>query len=323
MHASASTTARTSSLLCSVHSHLRSQCRATARLKSSDKSARLAAPRHFSQSSSSHQSHLIAATPRSRSFAPSSRLSISAIPHPAFYHASDQPRKEFIPPCSNEEATQHLRSLLPSLEFPEKVVLRMITHPSWKAGFEGHNNRLSFMGRRVLNAYLILFLHDARARAQASSSSTETPEEADYQAIVESVLDTGPLGKHVGGAWKVEEITRWISNVTVEADKGLHWAGRHAARAATVEAIMGGVLHQYGATVAHRVFHTRILPHLSSLLHPSVRGRIDEVCNTLGGPDGALLDSATPASKSTSPVPPTSYPVEDEEPPLRRASASY
>ncbi|KAG8868755.1 hypothetical protein FRB98_003232 [Tulasnella sp. 332] len=210
--------------------------------------ARLAAnPRHFSQTSSSSQSYLIA-TPTSRSFAPSIiRPSISSIPHLAFYHASDRPKKEVLPASSNEEATHYLQSLLPSLEFPEKVVLRMITHPSWKAGFEGHNNRLSFIGRRVLNAYLVLFLHDARAKLQASTPSTsaEAPEEADYQAIVETALDTGPLGKYVGGAWKVEDVTRWTSNVAVEADKGLHWAGRHAVRAATVEAIMGGVFHQY------------------------------------------------------------------------------
>jgi dsRNA-specific ribonuclease len=39
--------------------------------------------------------------------------------------------------------------LLPGLDFPEKVVKRMITHPSWKAGFEGHNNRLAFLGKKI------------------------------------------------------------------------------------------------------------------------------------------------------------------------------
>lgn len=72
------------------------------------------------------------------------------------------------------------------------------------------------VGRRALNAYLVLFLHDARMKSvgpSASSRFNHPHSEIDYQAIVEFVLSEPQLGGHVGRAWKVDRVMRWIAAV--------------------------------------------------------------------------------------------------------------
>lgn len=220
------------------------------------------------------------------------RVSIPAVcsrrhpsaPPAAQFHASDRPARVFTAPSTDEEAAEFLKKLLPPLDFSSKLVRRIITHPSWKAGVEGHNTRLSFMGtlypclssalylhifllagRRALNAYLVLFLHDARIKSagpSAPSKFNHPQSEVNYQAIVDFVLSDYQLGHNVGKAWKVDRVMRWISAV-VSVQVGKHSlvlklfmqpdtatekvksTGRNAVRAETVEAIIGGVLHQY------------------------------------------------------------------------------
>ncbi|KAG8906755.1 hypothetical protein FRB99_006246 [Tulasnella sp. 403] len=249
-------------------------------------------------------------------------------PHVARYHAADQRRREFTPSSTDEAAIQHLRELLPPLEFPSKeFVRRMITHASWKAGIEGHNTRLGFIGRRVLNSYLILFLHDARQKARsaaaASDSEGKVAKEVDYEAIVDFVLDSYQLGGHVGKAWRVDNIMRWIPAVPENADEKAKKTGVNAVRATTVEAIVGGVYHEFGATAAHRLFHTRILPYLKPLLDPSVQPYVDEFCDVLGGRRAAILPAAssydTTGQHASNAIPP---PDAQAASPLRRASVA-
>jgi hypothetical protein len=64
-----------------------------------------------------------------------------------------------------------------------------------------------------MNAYFVLFINDARFQAQVSGTPSEALEQLDSQDIVETVLDCSPLGKYVGGNWKVDGVMRWISNV--------------------------------------------------------------------------------------------------------------
>lgn len=73
-----------------------------------------------------------------------------------------------------------------------------------------------------------------------------------------------------------------------------------------------------GATTAHRLFHTRILPHLKPLLEPSLQPYADKICSDLGGRDGPLLEVVEASSLHASP----GGSVLDAEPPRKRASAA-
>jgi len=71
----------------------------------------------------------------------------------------------------------------------------------------------------------------------------------------------------------------------------LRSSGLYKVRGATVEGIMGGIFHQFGGSIAHRVFHTRVLPHLAHLgLSGTLRSRMGEVCERFGGREGILVD---------------------------------
>ena len=91
-------------------------------------------------------------------------------------------------------------------------------------------------------------------------------------------------------------------------DAVLRSTGLYKVRGVTVEAAMGGIYHQFvrffplptcnpqlffqGGAIAQRVFHTRILPHVSQPglgLPEAFRGRATELCEEMGGLDGSLL----------------------------------
>ncbi|KAG9051322.1 hypothetical protein FS837_009589 [Tulasnella sp. UAMH 9824] len=154
----------------------------------------------------------------------------------------------------------------------------------------------------------------------APGESRFNPQESEmnYQTIVNSILDSYPLGGQVGRAWNVDRVTRWISALPPNAPETAKSSGKNAARAATVEAIVGFVFHQYGATTAHRLFHTRILPHLKPLLEPSLQPHVDVVCNRLGGLDGPLAEVVEASSLQGS----SAGSVHHAEPPKKRASAA-
>jgi large subunit ribosomal protein L15 len=171
-----------------------------------------------------------------------------------------------------------------------------MTHTSWKGGQDGHNARLAFVGRRVLAAYFNLFLHSCTGSALPSTGHTRFDEQHDYKALFERVMHTHQLGEYVGGAWKIEEVMRWLpANVDHAADGPdavLRSTGLYKVRGVTVEAAMGGIYHQFGGAIAQRVFHTRILPHVSQPglgLPEAFRGRATELCEEMGGLDGSLL----------------------------------
>ncbi|KAG8927791.1 hypothetical protein FRC01_006910 [Tulasnella sp. 417] len=160
----------------------------------------------------------------------------------------------------------------------------------------------------------------ANTGLEVPGESKFNPQESEmnYQAVVNSILDSYPLGGQVGRAWDVDRVTRWISALPPNAPETAKSSGKNAARAATIEAIVGFVFHQYGATSAHRLFHTRILPHLKSLLEPSLQPHVDVVCNRLGGPNGPLTEVVEASSLHASPA----ESVDAAEPPNKRASAA-
>ena len=117
---------------------------------------------------------------------------------------------------------EHLNHVFSPLHFPMELAKRILTHGSHSASIGGHNAGLSFigvffslfkcscqiiyrlyaslyLGRRVLAAYLQLFLH---------SSSALHPSD-DVEAILNSTLNTDFLGEYVGPQWGVGRVIRW------------------------------------------------------------------------------------------------------------------
>lgn len=237
--------------------------------------------------------------------------------HPS--NTSHDSRPPDLVTLDSSDAVHHLRKTFPPLEFPPDVAQRMTTHISWNRGVDGHNGRLGFVGRRVLHTYLLLFLHEctlpppaynpsksspvppsARLRPSAlSAGGPIDPLSESYDDISEKLLNTYALGEHVGAAWELERIMRWTPAVaeldTFKAASPhtvLRSSGLYKVRGATVEGVVGGIFHQFGGSIAHRVFHTRVLPHISHLgLPKSLRARVEEACQRLGGHDGMLVKS--------------------------------
>ncbi|KAG8968775.1 hypothetical protein FRC03_005955 [Tulasnella sp. 419] len=198
----------------------------------------------------------------------------------AYHRGIDQPRKEWSPPTSDQEVVAHLESVFAPLVFPSNVATRMVTHTSWNDGKEGHNSRLAFLGRRTLYAYLTLFLHSAASRSS-------TPLKLDYEYIAGRLLEVNVIGQHVGQAWQVQKVMRW-DPPKERTDDG-NPTGLNKVQGVMVEAIMGGILHQFGGNAAHRAFHTRFLPHIQHLLPPQVQSYANEITTQLGGPKSQLI----------------------------------
>ncbi|KAG1832034.1 hypothetical protein EV424DRAFT_1525462 [Suillus variegatus] len=205
----------------------------------------------------------------------------------------------------------HLNNILPSLHFPPELAQRILTHGSHKAAIHGHNGRLSFVGRRVLESYYMLFLHSV-ARNQ---------NQHDYEYLSSRALNTYLLGEHVAPRWSLGRVLRWTPTVSqdvllahknvkkssakqpadVELENALtrnpgivRSVGLYKVMGEAVQSVMGGVYHQFGGSVAHRLFHTRILPHI--LLPDKAEGVPVEfhhqaltICERMGGVDGNLL----------------------------------
>lgn len=159
-----------------------------------------------------------------------------------------------------------------------------------------NNARLSFIGRRVLKSYLLLFVH---------SSSAVKPHH-DYDHIVERALNTYVLGEFVGPRWELGKVMKWTPATRDEAlaqdpmgalqlsKEASRSIGLYKVQGTAVEAVVGGVFHQFGGHVAHRLFHTRLLPHI--LLPGTPEGLPDhfhpdalKICEKMGGPQADLL----------------------------------
>ncbi|KAL4068523.1 hypothetical protein V8B97DRAFT_1873065 [Scleroderma yunnanense] len=186
----------------------------------------------------------------------------------------------------------HLNTVLAPLRFPPELERRILTHSSHKDAIHGHNGRLSFVGRRVLESYYLLFIHGA-----AKSH--------DYDALVSRALNTSVLGEHVAPQWSLGRVLRWAPPISRDTIQGHHpdsdltdalaanpgivrSVGLYKVMGEAVQAVVGGVYHQFGGVAAHRLFHTRILPHI---LLPNERGGIPmefharamSICEQMGG----------------------------------------
>ncbi len=113
-----------------------------------------------------------------------------------------------------------------------------------------------------------------------------------------------PLGPDV-------EVPSLLANVKGDNARSV---GMYKVHGSTVEAVVGGVFHQFvrttfsgrltsahlpmsilqGGAVAHRLFHTRLLPHLCiegsrEGLHARYHEHALEICERMGGRKGPLL----------------------------------
>ncbi|TFY69764.1 hypothetical protein EVJ58_g255 [Rhodofomes roseus] len=180
---------------------------------------------------------------------------------------------------------EYLNSLFEPLKFPAELADRALTHASHPDAKIRHNARLSFMGRRVMQFYLFALL----------DSSPSVRQDHDFEHIAERTLNTYILGEHVAPAWSLGEALKWNPPTTSMDTSGasLRGVGLYKVLGGAVEAIVGGVNHQFGGVVSQRLFHTRVLPHL--LLHGKPQGLSDAfhehamaICEQFGGPNGDL-----------------------------------
>ncbi|TDL24571.1 hypothetical protein BD410DRAFT_786081 [Rickenella mellea] len=187
----------------------------------------------------------------------------------------------------------------------------MVTHISAReAPWDGHNARLSFVGRRVLETYLNLFLHSV-PRSELPSGF-----EPDYVFIAHRALHTPVLGEYVGTQWRLRDIMQWTpargfeETARVEERRQLpdtrllsKNVGFYKVQGIAVEGIIGGIFHQFGGTVAHRVFHTRLLPHILCPGSPvglpdHYHDFVNKVLLKMGGSEALLSGSNTRTSRT-------------------------
>lgn len=244
---------------------------------------------------------------------------------------------------------QHLNSLFPPLKFPPELAARILTHTSHPDAIYRHNARLSFIGmppkliqrgvifsqdpgRRILQTYLHLFLHSSPALHPTH----------DYSQISQRALNTYVLGEHVAPLWSFGKVMKWtpvagpllstptarqegpvavLSRLGPEASRSV---GLYKVQGTAVEALVGGVFHQFvcpyllsglrtridqrfytfqGGSVAHRLFHTRVLPNILVPGRPEglpdvFHEHVMEVCDSMGGLKGDLLAAESAASES-------------------------
>lgn len=94
------------------------------------------------------------------------------------------------------------------------------------------------LGRRVLGAYFLTFLH----------SCPNVNSGADYSNITSNALNTYTLGEHVGREWGIGKVLRWrymVDPQMIARGVDNRHIGLHKVLGTTVEAIVGGVYHQF------------------------------------------------------------------------------
>ncbi|GAA5824978.1 hypothetical protein JCM5353_002954 [Sporobolomyces roseus] len=128
------------------------------------------------------------------------------------------------------------------------------TSEAGEGGRNGHNEKMSFVGRRILRLYLTLHLN-----SQLSASHPSLLAHAVSPRAIDALLNTKQLGATVGAAWKLEDAMRWRE---VKGPTG-EMTGLWKVRGMGVEAVMGGVFTSQGIETASQVFHQLVLPNLT------------------------------------------------------------
>ncbi|KAF8189986.1 ribonuclease-III-like-domain-containing protein [Mycena galopus ATCC 62051] len=214
------------------------------------------------------------------------------------------PSRPSPPPRKPDQIfAEHLNGIFTPLTFPSELSARVLTHASHPAAFHGHNAQFSFIGRRVLESYLLLLL----------ASSPQLKPSHDLQEIVSRVLNTYFLGEHIGSKWGLGRVMRWTPTIAAsmlldeargDKTKLLKDVGLYKVQGDAATAVVGAIFQQFGASVAHRVFHTRVLPRLllpHGGLPACFHQDAQDACERLGGAQGDLLLGAD-ASEQKAPA---------------------
>ena len=170
--------------------------------------------------------------------------------------SASQWRDEYSP----QPLAKHLNQLFSPLKFPPELAHRILTHGSHQtARYHGHNSGYNFMGRRVMESYLLMFLN----------ASSNLKSSHDLDAIVTRALDSRLLGERLGAAWSYGKVLQWTPAVTrkdldeiQDVERAWKRIGFYKVQGDAIIATMGGVFQHFGASTAHRLFHTRVLPRL-------------------------------------------------------------
>ena len=147
----------------------------------------------------------------------------------------------------------------------------------------------------MLETYLLLLL---------SANPALDPAD-DLEAIASHALNTYLVGEHVGRDWEIGRVLRWVpaapASAAVHAVSADQAQGRsiglYKVQGDTVAAVVGGVFREWGASTAHRLFHTRVVPHILVGLPDRFHAHVKEVCNRMGGLQGPLKKAAPQQSK--------------------------
>jgi hypothetical protein len=74
--------------------------------------------------------------------------------------------------------------------------------------------------------------------------------EHDHSRIAARVLNTHDLGEHVASHWRLQDVMRWVPPRAHEAGIDGRAAGLHKVAGTMVEAVVGGVLHQFVSRIS-------------------------------------------------------------------------
>ncbi|GAA6038455.1 hypothetical protein JCM8097_007660 [Rhodosporidiobolus ruineniae] len=228
------------------------------------------------------RSHTVSAPARadstlaSSSPSSSSSFSPSSSPSRATGTATGTGTHLFAPAPSTQ--LSFLRALLPADLTPnaqlldEHLATKALTHKSGvdkrraygrgvgevestegQQGATGHNEKLAFIGRRVLALHLTSHLTSALSSSPALLASTLSI------PSLSTLLDTKSLGASVGAVWRLEDALRWRE----VKDRSGHVTGLWKCRGTAVEAVVGAVYTTQGLTASQALFERLILPHLT------------------------------------------------------------
>ena len=64
-------------------------------------------------------------------------------------------------------------------------------------------------------------------------------------------MNTHALGEHVAPHWRLQDVMRWVLPRAGEPGPDGRTAGLHKVAGTTVEAVVGGILHQFVSLAPH------------------------------------------------------------------------
>lgn len=140
---------------------------------------------------------------------------------------------------------------------PDSLAIQIFTHKSFSHGKLGYNEKLAFLGRRVL--YLRISEHLIQ---QQQASSKMPSDEYSLNGFtsdgIEHVLSLESLGLVAEQQDGLQSLLRWKP----KDEKDLEGSGIRKIAAETLMAAVGAIELQFGAAKAKQVVQRRVIPRL-------------------------------------------------------------